>query len=521
MRLSRSKQVVPSLAVGSTIVLSLLLLLTGTARTDRLDTNPVFAAPGGTGDCSQAAPCDLHTAVGTAADGGTLVLAQGAYTGTGPAVLSLTQSITIFGGWDGTTTIPPLRDADTYPTTIDGEGMRRCIRAEGPASVLIEGLAIARGTVMSTTPTACNGAGLYGRAVTLTLRHVNVYSNVVDVYDVDDSEAYGGAVAMNGGTLLAEDCAFRWNGAWARSVTFGGGLSISGTVAATVTRSLFQDNDAWHAGGLYFRGDSQSPLSIDGCSFIDNGRGHSRGRAHGGYAAALDIRNAKARIVNNTMHGNRATNDYGALYVADSDLYLTRNVITGNRAGRTSGMDLLNVSPLTVTNNIVANNVSSRNWLELPAVRLRGGTGHFVHNTIAGNDSAYGLEIASGATVSLTNTILVSHTAGIWVTHDSAASLEGTLWGSRPWANVTDWGGEGSIVTGTVNVWGSPHFVDPDGSDYQIGPGSAARDAGVDAGLDNDIDGDARPEGEGYDIGADETGPVWDVYLPSVQRGAP
>jgi len=521
MSLSRLKQVLPSLAFGGTILLSLLTLLPGTARTGRLDTDPVFAAPSGTGDCSQAAPCDLQTAVGTVADGGTVYLGQGAYTGTGPAVISLTQSITIFGGWDSMTTVPPLRDADTYPTIIDGEEMRRCIRAEGPASVLIEGLTIAYGTVISTTPTGWDGAGLYARGATLTLRDVNVYSNVVDVYDVEYSQAHGGGVAMNGGTLVAENCAFRWNGAWARSVTFGGGLSISGTVAATVTRSLFQDNDAWHAGGLHFRGDSQSPISIDGCSFIDNGRGHSRGRAYGGYAAALDVRNAKARIVNNTMHGNRVTNDNGALYVADSDLYLTRNVITGNRAGRTSGMDLLNVSTLTVTNNIVADNVSRRHWLELPAVRLRGSTGHFVHNTIAGNDSAYGLEIASGAMVSLTNTILVSHTVGISVTHDSAARLEGTLWGSGPWANVTDWGGAGSIVTGTVNVWGSPHFVDPDGSNYHIGPGSAARDMGIDAGTNNDIDGDARPEGDGPDIGADETGPVWDVYMPSIQRGAP
>lgn len=340
----------------------------------------------------------------------------------------------------------------------------------------------------------------------------------MDVYDVAESQAYAGGVAIDGGKLLVEDCAFRWNGVWARSVTFGGGLSISGTLAATVTRSLFRDNDAWHGSGLHFRGDDHSPLSVDRCSFTDNGKGHSRGRAYGGYAATLDVRNAKARIVNNTMRRNRVTNDYGALYLAGSDLDLTGNVITGNSADRTSGAGLLYVSPFTVTNNIVADNVSRHGTRPRVAVLLRGGTGHFLHNTIAGNDSAYGIEAASGTIVSLTNTILVSHTVGISVTHDSAASLEGTLWGSGPWANAVDWGGPGSIVTGTFSVWAGPHFVDPDGSDYHIGPGSAAIDTGVDAGVAYDIDGDLRPQGDGYDIGADEAGPVWDVYLPSMHR---
>jgi uncharacterized repeat protein (TIGR01451 family) len=106
--------------------------------------------------------------------------------------------------------------------------------------------------------------------------------------------------------------------------------------------------------------------------------------------------------------------------------------------------------------------------------------------------------------VVLTNTILVSHTVGITVMAGSTATLEATLWHD----NTQDWGGLGAIITGIYNYWGNPAFVDPDIGNYHIGLTSAAIDKGVDAGVDDDIDGDPRPQGGGYDIGADETGLV-------------
>ena len=61
--------------------------------------------------------------------------------------------------------------------------------------------------------------------------------------------------------------------------------------------------------------------------------------------------------------------------------------------------------------------------------------------------------------------------------------------------------------------------MDLDGSDYHIAPGSAAIDAGVNSGVTSDIDGDTRPQGSGYDIGADEvSGQQWDIYLPLVVK---
>ena len=150
-----------------------------------------------------------------------------------------------------------------------------------------------------------------------------------------------------------------------------------------------------------------------------------------------------------------------------------------------------------------------------------------LHPGVAGNTGGDGCGVivtddgSTHSTVSVTNTILAGHTVGISITADSTATLDGTLWGSNSWANGTDWGGDGTIVTGTVNIWGDPAFVNPDGGDYDIGPDSAARNAGVSSGVNDDIDGHTRPKEGGYDIGAYEFGRQWDVFLPLVAKNTP
>jgi len=114
--------------------------------------------------------------------------------------------------------------------------------------------------------------------------------------------------------------------------------------------------------------------------------------------------------------------------------------------------------------------------------------------------------------VALTNTILVSQTVGVYVSSSNTATLEATLWG-----NEDDWGGAGTVITGTVSIQSDPAFVDHDAGDYHIGPGSAA----VDAGVNDNIDGHGRPfDGDGvdaFDIGADEY-VKWYIYLPLVLK---
>jgi len=212
-----------------------------------------------------------------------------------------------------------------------------------------------------------------------------------------------------------------------------------------------------------------------------------------------------ATLNGNTIAHNTAlcdpVGDGGGLALYSSDATLTNNLVADNRANRAGGgLSIWGGSP---------------QMLHTTMARNRGGEGSGIWITNAADDYA---------TVALTNTILVSHSLGISLTAGNTATLEATLWGTATWANEADWGGTGTLVTGTHNYWGDPAFVDPYAGDYHIGPGSAALDRGVDAGVTTDIDGQARPYGPGPDIGADELRPTLAVSKgadpESVETGA-
>jgi hypothetical protein len=145
-----------------------------------------------------------------------------------------------------------------------------------------------------------------------------------------------------------------------------------------------------------------------------------------------------------------------------------------------------------------------------------------LHSTLARNSggSGQGICLQNGATVSMTNSILVSHTVGIQADAGTTAALTATLWGDGVWANVDDTVGNGSIYTGTANYWEDPVFVNAGGGDYHIGLGSAAIDKGILVPVQTDIDRQPRPY-QNHDLGADEfwpPGALKRVFLPFVVR---
>ena len=451
--------------------------------------------------CTQGEPCALLTALGQVADSDTVYIAEGTYTGTDAAVIMVTNSISVYGGWDGTPTGPVVLDPETYITTVDGEETRRCAQVTAPVTVNFNGFTMTNGRHNE------KGGGLYTQNADITLDSMIFYRNAAT--DPGTDYSYGGGAMIEGGSLLADGCTFRGNSTHSNISPQGGGLAIFETLSATLQDCLFEDNDSWSAGGLYFIGHSTSfaPLTIRRCNFTENGWGNSV-IGYSAYEGACLIANASASVEDSTFIHNQGTHDRGAIRVSGSELVFARNIISGNSSGRTSGFYLNEVSNFTLTNNFIVDNESTYSWLQYPSVYIQNSSGQLFHNTFARNSGEYGIQLSSGANVTLTNTILAAHTVGIFVDSGCTATMDATLWGAGAWANGTDWDGTGTINTGTINIWDDPDFVDPDNSDYHISRESAAIDTGVDIGVTTDIDNDIRPLIDGYDIGADEYNPL-------------
>ena len=478
MNLSKYKHIVFSLAVGGLLLVGLFLLLNRAPQIARADPGDLFVSTAGSGSaCTQAAPCALQTALDNAADGNTIYIAGGNYTGTGSAVVTVTKSITLYGGWDGATTTPPVRDPDAHPTTLNGEGARRGVYIGGDITPTLQGLRITHG----------DAAGLGG----------------YEYYGTYD--AGGGVYVITATVTLADNHIF------SNTAKYGAGVFLGNSLGA-LDHNTICSNTAINAGGGVFAYKGAPILS--GNVITSNTSSNIGG--------GLYLFTTTPSLLNNTIASNSA-NLGGGVCVASCSPIFTGNIIADNEANLGGGIRLW-YSRSPFTNNLIADN---RATVSGSGLWIGGSTPLLLHTTLARNTGGDGSGVlvtdagSTHSTVILTNTLLVSHTVGISVDVNSTVTLEGTLWGSGVWANGTDWGGDGAIVTGTVNIWGDPAFVNPDGGDHHIGPDSAARNAGVNAGVTTDIDGETRPKESGYDIGADEFGQQWDIYLPVVVKNYP
>lgn len=494
-------------ALCSGFFLAVLFCFLFARQTTAFACDDYFVSPNGEGNCSQSSPCSLPAALSKAEDGDTIIFAQGTYTGSGAAVITLTHSVNLIGGWDGAPSGNVRTDPESYPSVLYGEGLRRVIFITSGITTTIEGFVISGGNASNLgggfTSGSDAGGGVYADGATVILQHNVITDNIGST--VPGVRAFGGGVYIAHSpvtSFIGYNQVLSNTAGIGIQLADGGGAFINGP--ALVVGNLFERNTGCigctgQGGGLNIGWSSAADnVIVQGNTFTGNTAGKGAG--------LLTVWSS-VTVQGNHFLNNQATWGGGMQSYYDLGSLINGNYFSGNQSsslGAAIDIVIVKTPPMSLTNNILINNHSPYG-----AMALRSdwhlSNAFVAHNTFYDNDFA--LSIHYHMTTTMMNNVVVSNTLGISTT-DATAVLTQTH--TLFWANGNDG------LRGEHPIDGDPAFAHPEWGDLHLTSASPAIDAGLDAGLANDFDGEARPSGGGYDIGADEFSRR--LFLPLVNR---
>ncbi|MHC4883266.1 MAG: choice-of-anchor Q domain-containing protein, partial [Planctomycetota bacterium] len=307
----------------------------------------------------------------------------------------------------------------------------------------------------------------------------------------------GGAVYVQSGSVTAVDCRFTQNTA------ADGGAMFHDAAAGGLAGCVFTENTAtladwYHGGGAIFNRDSD--LTIQDCQFIENTGGWDGG--------AIENARSSPHIVQCEFTGNVAGgNDGGAVFnIFDSDPNISQCTFTANRAKSWGGaMRNRQSSPridncLFVANEAVDNGGAIFNFLRSDTEIVNC---TFARNTANGHEGG-AMVSQNDCSPVVTNSIFWANGTPQVFDSDAATTISfSTI--ACPEPSRGTWPGSGNIDL-------PPLFNDPNQGDFRLQRTSPCIDSGQDVSLAVDLAGGPRPwdcpwsanAGSGFDRGAFE-----------------
>ncbi len=179
-----------------------------------------------------------------------------------------------------------------------------------------------------------------------------------------------------------------------------------------------------------------------------------------------------------------------------------------------------NISTFTATNNLIyditggASGGSNAGGGSSTGLFAIDGSVIYLHNTVArvndggsGNPAGIsrGVWLTGTVVATVTNNIISRTVPGTTIGVDVNGSAILTLTHNNILTHATQYRvNEVTLPLPTTNIAQDPQFVNGDRDDFHIKAGSPAVDSGTPVAVALDIDGDKRPQGSGFDMGADE-----------------
>lgn len=181
---------------------------------------------------------------------------------------------------------------------------------------------------------------------------------------------------------------------------------------------------------------------------------------------------------------------------SSASLTLNRVTVTGNQGGGIS----ISGGQFDITNSVIAGNGGAQtSFGGVHFDQIDNGTRRFDFNTVADNVAKDGTSVGVVCTlvtqvVTFSDNIVYGNQIGGTRTQVGGANCNWTYSDIGP-----------DTVSGTGNINADPLFVDPAQNNFHIQSTSPVRGkADPGATVHVDIDGETRPQGSGYDMGADE-----------------